>query len=274
MTSPLLLALLALTVDSTPSEMADKAQLGARLKFMQETVAAIDIRRGKPAETKLDLVPQPILRWNSAQSRVVDAITVLWTSEGRPQAIGGMWIKDGIGLLELHSLSEAPLRATIAGKREWTPANPGIVWSPLPRGEKPAGARAERLRQLKFAARRFRVHAIKTAPDYDEGSVWKFRMLDQPLYHYDDQQGTSGAIFVFAQGTDPEAFLLLESRKANGGMWQYALVPACVWELHAAQDEHEIWTRAKEHRQREPDNVYYSAGPFRVDPELLPARSE
>jgi hypothetical protein len=109
---------------------------------------------------------------------------------------------------------------------------------------------------------------VKTAPDYDDGSIWHLRMLAQPLYRYAAEAPVDGAIFAFAQGTDPEVYLILESDEV-GDQWHFGFAPACVWELHAKRGEREVWSREKCNLQ-EPVKAYGLAGPFPVDQGLLP----
>jgi hypothetical protein len=126
------------------------------------------------------------------------------------------------------------------------------------------------LRQMKQLAQDFSVHAVKTAPDYDEGSIWHLRMMAKPVYRYAEEAAVDGAIFAFAQGTDPEAFLILESRPEEGvGRWHFGMAAACVWELHAKRGEREVWSRPK-WKYEDTDTIYGLVGPFAVDPNLFP----
>ena len=57
---------------------------------------------------------------------------------------------------------------------------------------------------MKRLAESFAVHAVKSPPGYEEGSVWHLRMMVQPIHRYAEGAACDGAIFAFAQGTDPE----------------------------------------------------------------------
>lgn len=54
----------------------------------------------------------------------------------------------------------------------------------------------------------------------------ELRALTHPIYRYGDGQAelVDGAIFAFAQATDPEILLLLEARRENGkpASWWWA----------------------------------------------------
>jgi len=271
MPSSLLIAVLCLSAGQV--ELDQKAQSAARLKFMKETAARIEIRMEGDGKTKLELATQPLLRWDNQRSFIVDGATFLWMSDHRPQVIGGVLIRNGVSHLDLQSLAERPLTATVDDKRVWFPSRPGMTWNPMPDAPGPAATRSERLRQMKTLAQGFSAHAIKNAPDYDEGSLWEFRMMSQPLHRYAEEAAVDGAIFSFAQGTDPEAFLILESREEKGvGQWHFGFAAACAWELHGKLGEREVWLRPNA-RQRKPEDGYAIIGPFPVDSKLLPSET-
>jgi len=265
-----LLIVVLLSAGQVESEPDQKAQSAARLKLMKESAARIEIHMGRKERTGLELDAQPVLRWDNPQSRVIDAAIFVWLADHRPHMIGGMWIKDGRALFDLHSLSQEPLTVAMDGALSWSTSRPGVTWGNVPDGPPLGASRAERLRQMKKLAQGFVVHAVKNAPDYDEGSIWRFRMMARPIYRYAEEAAVDGAIFAFAQGTDPEAFLILESCEDKGtARWQFAFAAACVWELHAQHSERDVWSRPK-WVFTDTDRIYGLLGPFAVDPELFP----
>jgi hypothetical protein len=266
----LLIAALVLTAGPVDPEPALKAQNAARLKLMKETAARIDIRVvGTGA--KVELEEQPVLRWENARALTVDAATFVWLADHRPYVIGAMWIKNSNAWFELHSLSPQLLTATLDETTRWSTSQAGVSREPVAGAPRPAASQAERLRQMKQLAASFSVYAVKTAPDYDDGSIWHLRMLAQPIYRYATEAAVDGAVFAFVQGTDPEVYLILESDEVKGtGQWHFGLAPACVWELHAKRGEREVWSREKCHLQ-EPVKAYGLVGPLAVDESLLPS---
>ena len=277
MSSALLVAALWLAAEpvDSPAEQEtkdSKAESAARLKLMKETAASIEIRVAGEEGAKLELSAQPVVRWDNHRSTIVDGATFVWLSDHRPQVIGGMWVKNRQEhtVFELHSLSPQRLTATVNGTTRWSTTQPGISWQVVAGGPPPAASRTERLRQIKQLGEGFSTHAVKTAPEYDEGSVWHLRLMAQPVYRYAEQAPVDGAIFAFAQGIDPEVFLILEAHEDQGiGRWRFGFAAACVWELHAKRGEHEVWSRPKWSPQAA-DQVYGQVGPFAIDPKLLP----
>jgi hypothetical protein len=281
MSSALLIAALWLAADPVDHEPAKEApkqevQSAARLKLMKETAARIEIHVKANEGKKLELRAQPVMRWDNQRSFVVDGAAFVWLADHRPQVIGGMWLKRGQEQtwFELHSLSPQRLTASVDGTTRWSTSRPGISWQALTGGPPPATSRAERLRQMKQIAEDFSAYAVKTGPDYDDGSVWHLRMMAQPVYRYAEEAPVDGSIFAFSQGVDPEVFLILESREDNGiAQWHFGFARACVWELHAKRGDHEVWSQPKWSPQ-DADKVYGLVGPFAVDPSLLQLAQE
>jgi hypothetical protein len=277
MPSTLLIAALWLAadpIDSKPDQAAQeqKLQSAARLKFMKETAERIEIRAEGKEGANLELRAQPVIRYDNNRSFIVDAATFVWLADHRPQAIGGIWLKNrqGHAFFDLQSLSPQLLTVTVDGTTRWTTTQAGISWQAIASGTPPAASRLERLRQMKQLAEGFSTYAVKTAPDYDEGSIWHLRMMAQPVYRYAEECAVDGALFAFAQGTDPEVYLVLEAREDQGTrQWYFGFAPACGWELHAKRGEKEVWSRPKwNFHDRVTD--YGFVGPFAVDQSLLP----
>ncbi len=117
MQASLLFALLCLSAGQVVPASDPKAQSAARLKFMKETAARLELHEDGDPEKKVELAPTPVLRWDNARSFVVDAATFVWLADHRPQAIGGIWIKNGHSFFDLQSLSQQPLTAMVDGKK-------------------------------------------------------------------------------------------------------------------------------------------------------------
>jgi hypothetical protein len=267
----LLIVVVMLAAGQPETGPDEKARSAARLNYMQETAASIQIHVEETEGAELELQPQPVMRWDNHRSLIHDAATFIWLADHRPQVIGGMWIKNDVAWFDLQSLSAQPLTATIDGTKRWSTVRPGIEWQAVAGAPPPAASRAARLRQMKQLAQGFSLHAVKTAPDYDEGSIWHLRMMPQPVYRYAEEAAVDGAIFAFAQGTDPEAYVLLESRTENGtGRWHFSIGRGCGWELHAKRGDLEVWSVPKR-KLDDPNEVYDILGPFAVDAKLVPA---
>jgi hypothetical protein len=68
--------------------------------------------------------------------------------------------------------------------------------------------------------------------------------MPQPGYRYksEDDNILDGTIFIFAQGTDPEAILLLESRRTNAGnQWQFVLARQTGHQMNGFYKQENVW---------------------------------
>lgn len=220
----------------------------AKLQAMQNAVGQLTMKRNVGEQQLLELHPKPLFRWNSPLSRVTDGAVFLWSFEGRPEVFGNVFlIKDGPAVLEVQSLSSGPLATTLNGRLIWAPEKPGLEWNSIPHAPVPAATKAEQFRQIRNLATEFGAYAKKSPPDYEEGSTWHFRLMAKAFFEYGDTATNRGAVFAFAQGTDPEAFLLIECRQNQDGVhkWHYAFAGACVWELYGEHLERQVWKRPK-----------------------------
>jgi hypothetical protein len=169
------------------------------------------------------------------------------------------------GSHEFQSLATEPLEGKREGKTVWNSQQAGIQWQTIAEQPAVSDSKLIRTRQLRAMANRFRIE--KT----DRKQVSReLRLLGQPIFRYgsDDSDVIDGAIFAFVQGTDPEVFLLIETRTVAGVLeWHYALARMNSVKFVAHYQGHEIWQTDfsiwKSVRSgREP---YTALGPFRRD---------
>ena len=136
----------------------------------------------------------------------------------------------------------------------WRP-KPGLEFRPVP--EAPArGNPREALRQLPAMAEEF------TATDDFLGKGWsQLRLLPKPWLRY-GKAGSGvddGALFAFAIGTDPEVFLMIESRPDPSGVlrWEYALAPMTSFEVKAFWKGNQVWTLPWRKMSKDPTDPFY-----------------
>jgi tetratricopeptide (TPR) repeat protein len=148
----------------------------------------------------------------------------------------GVW-----GSYEFVSLSSGHVTAAGEGDWKWSPKKPGAEFKPLPDGPAPAEDAAGRLGQMKELLRRFTA-SEKPLPGKE------LALLEAPVHRYADAERglLDGAVFVFADGTNPEVILLMELRradKASPPQWQYALARMSAAQLRVNLDGTEVWRR-------------------------------
>jgi hypothetical protein len=229
-----------------PGESKEEAAsiTNARLAAMQRMVARYEVTAGKEGETKLQPTAEPVLRWSNPVRGNSDGCLYLFTDKGRPQAALAMYVT-GDGEAWNHEFQSLAERQLVARKGEairWAPDKPGIEFKPIPEAPAPADSAARRLVQMRALADRF------SATVDTRGDKTTLRRLSAPVYRYGDPAGDprDGALFVFAQGTDPELLLLLEARTNEGApQWHYALARQTLWVITVELDGRQVWSVEK-----------------------------
>lgn len=203
-------------------------------------------------ETKLEPHQEPLLRWNDPARKdapIKDGALWAWGTKGRPAALltqesyGGQWV------CELISAATADRVAVVTDHGwRWSPEEPGLQLSDFDDAPPPAEKTPLRLAQMRSLARRFKIVQI----GHDE-TVYKLRLMSQPIHRYDDASTglIDGALFVYAWGTNPEAIVVVEcQRKQSRNTWLYGFLPITVARIDATLDEKNVWSRPSENRPK------------------------
>jgi hypothetical protein len=213
-----------------------------RLEFIKTSVRKYEMVFGQEEESKLSLVPEPLLRFTNPVSGLQDGCFVLWTSEaGRPMVGAQVFLtSDNLWIHEFQSLASGPISATLDGESVWSPDRPGANSKPVPDAPQPANSAVQRLIQMREIAGRFK------ASDEFEGRVQsdELRLLTRPLFRFGkaDSQTLDGALFAHAHGTDPELMIIVEAiRIKSAYQWHYALAPMTGYAMKATLDDKPNW---------------------------------
>jgi hypothetical protein len=202
---------------------------------------------GPDKQTALKLEPKSVLRWTNPGTGRIYGDLYLWTANGRPEVVMSLfktWDPPDGFHTEMHSVSLDELEAERDGMRFWQPTKPGITLRDVPDAPQPADTPVRRLSQMRTLAADF--SAVLT--DFrrnNSGERQALRMLTQQIYRYQSTAGDliDGAIFAFVMGTDPEAFLLLEARRAKDAVrWQFGLARMNNDSLAVMHHETEVWS--------------------------------
>jgi hypothetical protein len=188
--------------------------------------------RNAGSELPFDWVQQPLLHWsNPVRIGEVGAL-FLWTQDELPRVVGACFKypheQGERRKHEFHVLTDRPIEGKHGGTVMWTPTK-GLEFHPLPGAPAPPVAATQRTIHLRNHARRFSVRVT-------EGQrTEETRLVPQPLYRYETQGDTptSGAIFAYSLGTDPEALVILETGLDPDGkrVWHYALARLTFYQL-------------------------------------------
>jgi hypothetical protein len=241
-----LIGLLALATRPVAADdpKPEEAKLGSqrRLEFMKAKLAAFDLQAEGPPTVPLKLADEPSLRWtNPIRGVHGDGATFFWSEGGRPVAVATVSIRtEGKVFREFALLGDRPVVANRGGRVVWSPRKNAIPFGPLADTPNPAKSPGQRLTQLKEMARRFRVGIIKGKPV--EG-----RLMPQPLLRYaaSDSGVIDGAVFAFAEATDPEALLILEARRDDShtdGVWMFSVARMTSPQVEFRLGDQLLWT--------------------------------
>jgi hypothetical protein len=218
------------------------------------------------ADASTPLTPQPIHRWrNVIRGQEGEAMLVVWAHNGRPIAMAGIYPWEGKMSHEFDSLSRAgKLVARDKDRVIWSPTKAGVEFKDVPDAPKPSKTAAERLRQMKAIAERFK--ATMTGWQGDNTDQEQLRLLPRELFRYDgtkardaDPNLLDGGLFAYVQGTDPEVVLVLEAvGTVDKSTWQYALVRATSGGLEVKLGGELVWSARKYPANRDPNLPHFT----------------
>jgi hypothetical protein len=211
-----------------------------------EEARAYEMQIGDKSPSKLELQPKSVLHWANPAENGEDGAVFLWLQHGRPEVIGTFFTYrraatgEEIFKHSLHSLSSLPITADLAKRRVWAPKTAGVSFQPIPEALPPADSSRGRLLQMKSLAKDFSGKLV----DLKETSK-SLRLLPQPLVRYEPTAGecVDGAIFALAEGTDPQALVLIEARRTGEAAptWQFAFARFHFVHLWGYHKDKEVW---------------------------------
>ncbi len=219
----------------------EKDAKGKWFPLLQRHAGEYDVHVGREADDRATMVAEPILRWSQPVRGGDDGALYLWVRQGRPVAVVSFFTykwPTGLRVIlhERHSLAAEPVEAIWRHEVVWKASRPGLTFKPIPDAPAPADTAPARLRQMQAFVREFSANTID-----DKGSAWPLRALIKPLYRYEAKD--DGALFAMVQGTDPEAFLLLEVRgEGKDAHWESAVARFTDLEVHVRRNGREVFS--------------------------------
>ncbi len=195
-----------------------KSERAARVEFMRVRAASLSAKVAVDDEVaRAELVEPPLLHYNNLAGKEFDATVWAWGMKGRPIAVATLAVhRNEARTWNCEMVALADGDVTIAAKSgwRWAPARPGIDWHPVSKAPAAGKTAAVRGAQMKGIAERFSATGY-----YREGHIVELRLMGRPLLRYaDPNQGlVDGALFAFADGTNPEVLLLVECRQGDDG---------------------------------------------------------
>ena len=236
----------ALTLLSSLRVQGEETEADRRLAYLTDLFAQFSVA---PAESDaMPLVPsaEPLLRYsNPVRNSQSDGCTWLWLRGEVPLAATSMSVRGNAKVgAEFASFSTEPLVCLRDGSEFWTPRSGGHLNGLFDEAVSVHTAKSIRLAQMRRLAAAFRVSMSAEAETPQD-----LRLLSQPIHRYSSKADgiVDGALFSFAEVTDPEALLLIEAvQKSDEGVdskfWRYSLSRMTSRPLVFHLNDAEVWS--------------------------------
>lgn len=252
----------------TPKKTADSIVLHRMRRRAQSLVLQTPVGAGRDG---VPLQDEPLLHYSDPGGITTDATIWAWGKSGRPLALAAIFYEKlspdtEKWSCELTTLADDTLRVKSKTGWQWRPSKSDITLQPAPGGPVPAETPRRRARQMNEIARRFSVSETFSAERTDQ-----LRLMPRALYRYADTEHglIDGALYAFANGTNPEVLLVIEARsRRDGAIWQYGFARLGAAQLQAMLDDKLVWQRPGVVRW-DADEPYYSV--FGPDGEVFPS---
>jgi hypothetical protein len=254
----------------------DDPEAKQRLEFMQAAVGSLE---PEPPELKskaaFTFASKPLLRYSDPTrsgggARLERETNVLldagvWRlgTEGRPTALVTIEIyqaPNASRVLSFEFLSLSETRFSLKHKKErvrWDATDSALNLKELPDAPKPAATAAARLTQMRQLARRF------VAKERLNDMSIKCRLLSQPIDRYQSaaEKIVDGAIFAYANGTNPELGVVFE---CDGERWRYGVIRLTAAEASVTLDGRQVAAFERFNPRGRTDGPYHNAA-LRID---------
>ena len=219
-----------------PTKKDDESAV--RLEEMKEIAHAFKfVTVDGTTRTPAELVADPLHRWTDPTRPFSGGALWVWKSKGRPVAVMGIELYAAWSL-EFVSLSTGLVEAQ-DGQFRWRPQKAGVEYNEISGAPAPADDKIKRLRQMRDIGKRI------SAREFYDNKHYSLRLLTHPIDRYDDAASgvIDGAMFVYANGTNPEILLLLEARRKGTGSpaWSFAAAPLSRAEVSLKLDGKDTW---------------------------------
>ena len=191
----------------------------------------------------LNLSEKPAMRWSHFDVGRYYGDVYVVTARERPVAIFGMfrWFHPTTNTYVFATaLDDSGIVARRDGEKLWQPRTSSLEWKALPDANRPGRSKATRLLQMRKYARSFSGE-VSMRPVADRTTFRKLRLLPQPIYRYSTKT-TDGAIFAFAEGTNPAVLLCLEADLTSESTnWRYGYARRWTFESRMRHEKGGRW---------------------------------
>jgi hypothetical protein len=266
-----LLSLAAIKADppkESPEPKKDKLEKGteadeALRREVEQLVGGVEVEILNAGKwSKVKRIEKPLLYYGDP-TRENDRGSVWgWGEKGRPVATLELFQNANDRTKWAYAVcntSGGTVRATYEGKAWWRENESITELKNIPGAMAPSAEGAQRQRQLKQLAQKFTGHEFWDP----NNSRYELRRLERPLHTYKDEDSglLEGALYTFANGTNPEIMLFVEARVSpkdkTKPVWQFTASRSAHAELHLEYDGKEVFDAPRGDKVSGPDKPYW-----------------
>lgn len=243
---PCLFLVAQLSAQGDPAANATEQERAAHLEKMRSIAQSIHVYElSEKQPTRVGLIEQPVLKYSDDTRKLHESTMWVWGAEGRPSAIIAVehypqkptepkW------LYEIVSLSTGRIAVERTPELNWKAREAGLQLKVLEKAPAPSDKAATRLRQMRDLQARFTAHERAAV-----GGRIQLKPLSRPLHRYQSPVSgvLDGAVFAFANGTNPEVLWIIEARAVGKAppTWHFALAQMTGAEVFVNLDQKQIW---------------------------------
>jgi hypothetical protein len=185
-----------------------------------------------------------------------------WGEKGRPVALLELFQDTSNRTKWIFCISNTSgrtLRATRGGVPWWKENDSDVELKSLPQAPTPAADAMQRQRQVRLLAQKFSGHEFWNP----NNSRYELRRIERPLYTYRDEASgvLEGALFTFANGTNPEIMLFVEARvdpkDKSQASWHYVVGRSSDAELRLEYSGNEVFKAPRSDLPSDPEKPYW-----------------
>jgi hypothetical protein len=231
-----------------PEPLSEKEKAEKRLEFMLQALGRYEVVYPGNPPRKSRLHEKALLRWSNPLTTVKDGGLAVFTRGGRPDVVVEVQLHGEQTLIhEFSPILDGGMELRRSGRAVFKADHGWFKFQDLPDAPRPADKPAQRLTQMRKLAGRF---TVIDAFGFEEIQNYNLRLMPTPVYRYEEaDEKIDGGMFVFAQGTNPEAVLLLEARpQGDKPGWRFGFAPTTIYELTARLDGEEgrvVWSKPR-----------------------------
>jgi hypothetical protein len=210
-----------------------------------------------------------LLRWSNPLTVVKDGGLAVFTRGGRPDVVVELQLHGEQTMIhEFSPILYDGMELRRDGRAVYKSDHGWFEFRDLADAPRPADKPVLRLAQMRKLAERF---TVVDNFGWTDPQPYNLRLMPTPVYRYEEaDEKIDGGMFVFAQGTNPEAVLLLEARTdGSKSGWRYGFAPTTIYELTAhlgGEDDPVVWSKPP-YLHFNTANGPYLAGPYPIGPD-------